>query len=144
MAEAWAVVADIRDDQLPSADDFLGGIGDKDAYLTMKIENATDEAKSYLARYRFFFAGWTYNTVPRKLRDAVVTIAVHYITSRNTKLALTTQEKTTWERNYDRVLAWLKDLQKGNAELDVVWPMANDATSGHRAVVGGPSAPVVR
>jgi len=144
MADRWAEITDLRDDQLPNTDDFLTGVTDADAYLTRKLENATDEAKSYLMRYHFFFGGWTATTVPAKLRDAIGTIAVHYITSRNTKLALTTQEKTTWERNYDRAIAWLKDVQAGKAELDVVWPMASDSTSGHRAVVGGPSAPVVR
>jgi phage gp36-like protein len=141
MADAWATVGDIQDDQLPDAADFLAGVSDQDAYLTTKIENATDEAKSYLMRYHHFFSGWTATTVPRKLRDAVVTIAVHYVTSRNTKLALTTQEKTTWERNYDRAIAWLKDLQAGRADLDVEWPMATDATSGHRASFGGTRRP---
>ncbi len=144
MADAWATVGDIKDDQLPNAADFLGGITDHDAYLTQKIEEATDEAKSYLMRFHHFFASWTATTVPRKLRAAIVTVAIHYVTSRITKVALTTQEKTTWERNYDRVISWLKDLQKGAADLDVEWPMASDDTSGHRMVVGGPSAPVVR
>lgn len=132
---------------MPNADDFLAGIAGPDArnaYLTLKLENATDEAKSYLMRYHYFFAGWTATTVPRKVRDCIVTIAVHWITSRNTKLALTTQEKTTWERNYDRVIAWLEKVQRGAADLDVVWPMATDSTSGHRAAIGGPSQTVVR
>ena len=141
MADCWAEVTDIRDDQLPDADDFLGGIADKDAYLEVKLENATSEAKSYLMRYHFFFAGWTPSTVPRKVRDAIVSIAVHYITSRVTKLASTTLEKTTWERNKDDAIKWLEKVQTGKAELDVVWPMASDATSGHRAIVGGTRTP---
>ena len=140
----WAEMTDIRDDQLPNTDDFLGGIADKDAYLTQKLKDATDEAASYLMRYKFFFAGWTAGTVPAKVRAVVTTIAVFYITSRLTKLAATTEQKTTWERNYDRAIAWLKDVQAGKAELDVVWPMAADATSGHRAVVGAAAPPVVR
>lgn len=141
MAAAWAKVTDIRDDQLPNTDDFLKGVTDADAYLSQKISDASDEAGTYLMKYKFFFPGWTADTVPAKVRAVVATIAVFYVTSRVAKLAPTMEQKTTWERNYDRAIAWLKDVQGGKAELDVVWPAASDATSGHRAVVGGTRVP---
>jgi phage gp36-like protein len=135
MGNAWATVGDVRDEQLPDADDFLTGVTDTGSYITAKINEASDLARTYLSRYSYFFSSWTATTVPAALRKAVVDIAIHYITSRPTKLARTTLEKTTWERNYDNAIAWLEKLAKGTAELDVQWPNENPLVSGHRCAM---------
>ncbi len=140
MANDWAAQADIEH-QLPNVADFCSDLADGNAYIAEKITQASDRARSYLNTYHYFFASWVATTVPTAVKSAVVAIAVHLITSRKTKLAANALEKTTWERDFDDAIAWLKDVANGKATLDVEWPLATDATSGHRAVVAGTRTP---
>jgi phage gp36-like protein len=136
VSTAWCTDAEIQE-QLPDWEQFLKDVPNQSGYLTRKIEEASEEARGYLGRYHQFFDEWTATTVPAKIRGCVVDIGIHNVASRRTKLMPVDIEKTLWERNYERAIAYLRDVSSGKVELDVDWPNTIGDTGGHRAVIAG-------
>ncbi len=98
---------------------------------TVYIADATGLAASYLGRYREFFTAWESNA-PSEIKAAVAAIAVKGIAKASGHLAPQDLEESPWEREFRRVMAWLRDVAQGVAELNVDWPGVQE-TMGHRA-----------
>jgi len=92
--------------------------GTLDNYIT----SATGIASSYLGKYRQFFTAWDGGNAPEELKYAVAIIAIHNITGSNATLAPQDIDESYWEREYDRIIKWLRSIADGTAELYVQWP----------------------
>lgn len=130
---AWCTEAHITE-QLPDLKSYIDGAADETAYVARKIAEATDEVKSYLQRYYDFFTTWD-GAAPDAVRDAVVTCAIKRLIMRRARL-MDDPDNSPFERDYQRVIAWLRDLAAGKAALDVDWPN-RDERGGHVAVIAG-------
>lgn len=132
---AWCTATQILE-QLPERDTYTSGAADPAAYLARKIEEATDEAKSYLGRYCSFFATWD-TAAPDAVRNAVLAIAIYRVTMRRARLR-DDPDASPYQRDYERAVAWLRDVSAGKAELTVDWPNREER-GGHVAVIAGAS-----
>jgi phage gp36-like protein len=132
---AWCTSAQILE-QLPDLDTYTDGATDEAAYVARKIAEASDEAKSYLGRYQHFFAAWD-AAAPDAVRNAVLAIAIQRITMRRARL-MDDPDASPYERDYQRAIAWLRDVSAGKAELAVDWPNREER-GGHVAVIAGGS-----
>lgn len=111
-------------------EDWLAKAPQDDVYY---IAAATDEAASYLSRYRDFFVAWDGAAGPDKLKQVVAAIAVRAIVGASGNLAPGAIEESIWERNAKDALKWLRDLATGVAELYVDWNLPQEEQAGHRA-----------
>src|SRR5512146_913695 len=118
----WCARADL-DAQMNNLEAWLQKAPEDDAYY---IKAATDEAASYLARYREFFAGWDDAQAPDKMKQAVAAIAVRAIAGASGNLAPNALSESIWERNANAALKWLRDLATGVAELYVDWNLPQE------------------
>lgn len=130
---AWCTEQQLRE-QLPDLDALASGAPDETAYIARKIAEATDEVKSYLGRYLDFFDAWD-SAAPDAVRNAVLTIAVQKVTMRRARL-MEDPDASPYERDYQRAIAWLRDVASGRAELAVDWPNREER-GGHVAYVAG-------
>jgi phage gp36-like protein len=139
MGASWCTQAQVED-ELPNIEQYIQDASSQDSYVARKIVEASELAKGYLSKYASFWDTWSAATVPEALRNAVLAICVHFITSRRTRLAPVDLEKTLWERNYERAIEWLTDVKNGTVELDVEWPSDPSdpyAATGHRVRIAG-------
>jgi len=131
----WCTEGQLRE-QLPDIDALTEGAPNVADYVTRKIQEATDEAKSYLGRYYDFFTTWD-SACPDAVRNAVLAIAIQRIAMRRARL-MDDPDASPYERDYQRAIAWLRDVSSGKAELAVDWPN-RDERGGHVAVIAGGS-----
>ena len=99
----------IGERDLTRLSDYNGDDSPDAAVVTQAIEDAQSDIDSYLqVRYQV-----PVSPVPTVLRKRTVTLAIYYL--------MLGRDSVTedWKRAYDDVIAWLKDVAAGNAELGI-------------------------
>lgn len=127
----WCQESDL-DAQMADLDAWLDRASGTSAYY---IGLATDEAASYVGKYRRFFASWDSGNAPDALKKAVAALAVMEIAAASGNIAPGDLDESVWERKAQRARAFLRDLSTGTADLYVEWGIADDDQGGHRACV---------
>lgn len=97
-------------------------------------EAATGRAAAYLGKYREFFNSWDNAQAPSEVARAVAVIAVWDLANACAALAPSDLGDSPWKGQYDDVMAWLRDLASGAAELAVDWPNWEESSSSYMVI----------